>query len=308
MHSTIDRVHCPSGHRSDGRRHAGRRFDRRLCALVLGTALLAGCGGGGAGGGTASPPTSASSGPPSTPPPVGTPRSLVVSIDVLALVSDSVAQQYADPDLRVTHFFDVANDVLAAGGIDLEFNIVGIRHVAYADSADAPTALDDLTFGRDPALAAAVAERDALHADLVVLIRPYANDGYCGYAWTGGLGTNGDFSDPAQADFGFSVVSSDCSDYELLHEFGHNLGLVHSRSEVPAGGSLSYGAGFGRDNDFVTIMAMPAAFNAVRLPVMSDPSRSCNGHPCGVDYLDPNNGADSARALGITMTQVAAYR
>jgi len=283
----------------------GARRDVRGVALAA-LIVIHGCGGG-AGGGT-STPTSASNGPPPpNPPPVGTPA-VKVGIDVLALVADSVADQYADPDLRVTHLFDVTNDVLAAGGIELEFNVVGIRHVAYSDAPDAPTALDDLTFGRDPALADAAAQRDALHADLVVLIRPYANDGYCGYAWTAGTGTNGDLSDPAEADFGYAVAASDCTDYVLLHEFGHNLGLVHSRREAPAGGSLSYGAGYGRDNDFVTIMATPTAFNAVQLPVFSDPTRSCDGHPCGVDFLDPVNGADSARAIGITMGQVAAYR
>jgi len=289
-------------------RTTGHARHRDVCGVALASLIaLSGCGGG-AGGGGSSTPTSASSGPPSNPPPVSTPASVTVGIDVLALVADSVGNEYADPDLRVTHLFDVANDVLAAGGIELEFNVVGIRHVAYSDAPDAPTALDDLTFGRDPALADAAAERDALHADLVVLVRPYANDGYCGYAWTGGAGTNGDLSDPAEADFGYAVAASDCSDYVLLHEFGHNLGLVHSRREVPAGGSLSYGAGYGRDNDFVTIMATPTVFDAVQLPVFSDPTRACHGHPCGVDHLDPVDGADSARAIGITMGQVAAYR
>jgi hypothetical protein len=67
-------------------------------------------------------------------------------------------------------------------------------------------------------------------------------------------------------------------------------------------------AGDGRDNDFVTIMATPTVFNGVQLPVFSDPTRACDGHACGVDRLDPTNGADSARAIAITMSQVAAYR
>jgi hypothetical protein len=280
------------------------RRRRDAWRIALGALIaLSGCGGG-AGAGSSTPTNTANGPPPSTPPPAAA----TVGIDVLALVADSVAGEYADPDLRVTHLFDVANDALTAGGIKLEFNLVAIRHVAYSDAPDAPTALDDLTFGRDPALADAAAERDALHADLVVLVRPYANDGYCGYAWTGGVGTNGDLSDPTEASFGYAVAASDCSDYVLLHEFGHNLGLVHSRREAPAGGSLSYGAGYGRDNDFVTIMATPAVFNAVQLPLFSDPTRNCHGHPCGVDAVDPVNGADAARAIGVTMGQVAAYR
>src|SRR5262245_25105236 len=131
------------------------------CAVALWLTAISACGGG-AGGGTPSPPAGASNDPPaSVPPPTATPTSVRVDIDVLALVADSVAAQYADPELRVRHLFDVANDVLRAGSIDLAFNLVGIERVAYADAADAPTALDDLTFGRDPALAAVAAEREA---------------------------------------------------------------------------------------------------------------------------------------------------
>ena len=287
MSSTID--HC-------------RPADARSLALALLVCMTTACGGGGG----ATPVSQPASGPPPTP--VPTPRSVNTGIDVLALVSDSVGAQYADPTLRVDHLFDVTNDVLMTSGVDLQFNVIQIRTVAYPDGPDAPTALDDLTFGRDPALADVHALRDAVHADLVVLIRPYANDGYCGYAWTGGLGTHGDFSDPKLADYGYAVAASDCSDYVLLHEFGHNLGLVHSRREAPDGGSLSYGAGYGRDNDFVTIMASPTAFNALQLPVLSDPLRRCDGVPCGVDHSDAVNGADSARALRLTMGQVATYR
>ncbi len=292
MHSTID---------------SHRRVSRQSFVIALLVGATSACGGGG-GGETTAAPSGGPQGVPQSVPPPPPPTSARIGIDVLALVTESVTDQYADPTLRVAHLFAVANDVLADAGIELELSVTRIETVDYPDGPNASTALDDLTFGSDPSLAGVAALRDATHADLVVLIRPYANDGYCGYAWTGGLGTHGDLSDPVNADYGYAVAASDCSDYVLLHELGHNLGLVHSRREAPQGGSLSYGAGYGRDNDFVTIMASPTMFNAVQLPVLSDPQRACDGMPCGVDHTDPVNGADSARALRATMNQVATYR
>ncbi len=267
------------------------RVSRQSFAVALLAVALSACGGGGGGEAVATP--SGGPGVPQTvPPPTPSAR---VGIDVLALVSTSVGRQYTDPALRVRHLFAVANDVLESASVALEFNVVQIQTVDYPDGPDASSALDDVTFGSDPSLSGVAALRESVHADLVVLIRPYANDGYCGYAWTGGVGTDGDLSAPVNADFGYAVAASDCSDYVLIHELGHTLGLVHSRRESPDGGSLSYGAGYGRDNDFVTIMATPTLFNAVQLPVLSDPQRNCDGMPCGVDHADPRRTAPIRR-------------
>ena len=211
-----------------------RRLSQPSPAIALLVGALSACGGGGGGETTVASPSSGPGIPQSVPPPTPSTR---IGIDVLALVSASVAHQYADPALRVRHLFAVANDVLESANVDLEFNVTRIETVDYPDGPDAPTALDDLTFGTRPVRSGVAALRDTTHADLVVLIRPYANDGYCGYAWTGGLGTQGDLSAPVNADFGYAVAASDCSDYVLLHELGHNLGLVHSRRESPHGGS-----------------------------------------------------------------------
>ena len=262
--------------------------------------VLTACGGGGGSASGSGPSQNPGGGPPPVQP---------THIELLAVMTTSAAALYADPHARVQHLVDVANDILDENATEMRFDLARTVTVDYPDAADAPTALDAITSATDPAFVGVAAARDASRADLVVLLRPYVGDGYCGYAWVGGAGAGGDFAaNPAEPSYAFSVVAVNCSDYTLLHETGHNMGLVHSRRENPAGGSLPYGAGYGIDNVFVTVMASPGAFNAPQLPALSNASRDCLGHPCGISYLDPVSGAEDARALHEVRTQIAAYR
>jgi len=278
---------------------------RALLGLLLAT-LATGCGGGAGGSAGTAPVAEVSGGGNAAGPLLENPAA--TRIQVLALFSPGVETLYADPDLRIQHLFAVSNQILDDSGVALRVEPVHVERIDYGDGYDIESALDHLTFADVPALAAVPALRDEHAADLVVLFRPYANDGRCGYAWVGGYQTGGDFSHPAEDDFGYAVVAADCSDYVLLHELGHNLGLAHSRRENPEGGSLPWGTGHGMPNDFVTVMASPGEFNAVRLPRLSSPDLDCRGSPCGVARSDPEAGADAVRALARAQDQVAAYR
>lgn len=277
-----------------------------VCALSL-----SGCGGGG---GSSSGAETANAGPaqiPSNPtdptPPISDPINDVTQINLLALYTSGVADQFNDPDLRIQHLVAVANDVLSANGVSLTFSAVHVEQVAYPDSLPITQALDDLTAGSHDSFAHITSLRDSTQADLVVLFRPYANDGHCGYAWIGGFQSNGDLSGVAASEFGYSVVASNCSDYTLLHELGHNMGLAHSRRLAPQGGTYEYSVGYGVDNDFVTIMASPEEYNAAQLPRLSSPLLDCNGQPCGVVHTAAD-GADALRSLNSVKDQVAAFR
>ncbi len=291
----------------------------RWITAVFFCLTLAACGGGGGGGGGGNnePPASAppqqpvapATNPPRPEPPPETEADTdVTEITLLALYTSGVEAQFVDPDLRIQHLVSVANDVLSQSGVALRFVLDHVEWVDYPDQHPVTQALDDLTFGTHASVAHVAALRDQTAADLVVLVRPYANDGYCGYAWIGGYQTDGDFSNQAEADFGYSVAAGNCSDYTLLHELGHNLGLAHSRREDPAGGTFGYALGYGMDSSFTTVMASPDEFGAPQLPRLSSPLLDCNGEPCGVDHANADSGADAVRTLNITKTQVAAYR
>ena len=229
-------------------------------------------------------------------------------IRVLSLYASSLEHRFNDVALRVQHLFNVANQVLTTSGVDAELELAGLHAVAYPGATSTPAALDDLTDVAHPAFADVRALRERHRADLVTLFIPYLNDGYCGYAWIGGFQTGGDLSNALESNFGYSVVAADCTDYSLIHEIGHNLGLAHSRTEAPEGGTTPWAAGHGVPQSFVTVMATEAAFGAVRLPLFSSPRLDCAGQPCGVAHSNPDSGADAVRALTITAPQVAAYR
>lgn len=290
-----------------------RRISARLILLSL-TMLVAACGGGGGGSSAAPAQTAttpnASDGPnadDNSNPAPQLPPAAAVEVKLLALYTAGVAAQYSDPVLRIQHVTNVANDVVSNSGADLQFTLAASQQIDYPDGLTMEQALEDLTHNQHAAFTQVSSLRDSYQADVVVLLRPYANDGRCGLAWVGGYQQNGDFSHPAEADFAFSVVASNCSDYTLLHELGHNLGLAHSRREDPDGGTYPYAVGYGEDNAFATIMATGSEFNAPRLPLLSSPAPLCQGQPCGIAFDQPQ-GADAVQTLAVSARQVAEYR
>ncbi|MEE4360148.1 MAG: zinc-dependent metalloprotease family protein [Pseudomonadales bacterium] len=230
-------------------------------------------------------------------------------ISLLALHTTEASEHYGGaPEPRITHLVAVANDVLARSGVDASVRLLAIEARELGPVTDTPATLDRITYARDAAVADIPVRRDALGADAVVLFGTYAGDGYCGAAWLGGRDVPARLS-TTDAAHAYAYVALDCGSYTLIHELGHLLGLVHSRSETPDGGTVPYAAGHGVAGRFVTVMAEPGAYDAPRLPYLSNPTlRACFGEPCGVDLEDPIAAAHAARAAAETAPQLAAFR
>jgi len=229
-------------------------------------------------------------------------------IDVLVYYTGDAADHYdGTPDVRIRHLVAVANDVFERSGLDARLQLAGIEATDYAGAERAPVALQDITYGQDPAFADVAAERAAAGADVVVLMGTYLYDGYCGVAWQGGTEEPGRLSEADRA-HAYAYVAIDCSVYTLVHELGHLLGLAHSRLETPDSGTRPWAVGHGIAGEFTTIMATPGAFNAPRLPYFSSPElKTCLGHACGVADDDPEQGAHAVKALREMLPQLAAY-
>jgi len=232
-----------------------------------------------------------------------------VVIDVMALYTQGASDLYAGAaETKINQLVSVANQVYRDSGVGITLRPVHHALVEYNDVDDMDTALNHLIDKTDLAFAEVDALRQTYGADLVMLFRPSVSQetSRCGLAPVGGIDSQGDFS--AARESGYSHIAIDCPvDLVVAHELGHNMGLTHSYIEDGRGGTFSFSTGYGIDSQFVTVMALPAAFNTqTRVARFSSPLLDCLGFVCGVDG-NGEFGADAARSLDLVKYQIAAY-
>jgi len=230
------------------------------------------------------------------------------TIDVLILHTPSVPDAVGDVAGKFKHLESVSNQIFDDSQLDLNVRIVGIEEIQYSETGDSAIALQDMTYQRN-GFEQVDQLREKTGADAVIFARPYHSSHLgCGIAWTNGKQRTNDISNYSQ--YAYSVIDvTQCGDYIMAHELGHNLGLSHSRIQSGVGGTSHYALGHGEYGKFVTTMAYASAFGyAPKAYRFSSPNLDCFGYECGVVQTDTENGADAAYVLSITGQQMAQYK
>ncbi|MFV3289657.1 M12 family metallo-peptidase [Pseudomonas sp. NY11955] len=216
------------------------------------------------------------------------------TIRVLVFASKNAAQAHEDIEALAQLAIEESNQTFNLSAIGLSFELAGFEPLDYVQSG-AGNSLELLRLWRadDGYMDEVHLQRDALAADVVVLLVDTTNPDSCGVA--AGI----------TEEQAFAVVNIACigvSRYTFPHEIGHIIGAAHDGGD----GLFTYGHGYAHEPAagprLYTVMAAGRP-GMVRLPYWSDPQREVDGIRLG-----DKDTADNRRLLEERKGIVAGFR
>lgn len=187
------------------------------------------------------------------------------------------------------------NNAYANSGITPRLRLVGAELTTYTESGSLSTDLGAFSSTNDGKMDEVHARRNALGADMMVLIVGNTAGGACGVGYV--MTTlSSSFASSA-----FSVTAYPCisPNYTFAHELGHNMGSAHA-PEDGAGQPSLYAYSFGYKNPsnlFRTVMAYDCTSGCPRVLHFSNPSVNYSGAPTGVADQHDNERSINNAAL-----------
>ncbi len=227
------------------------------------------------------------------------------TFDVLVMYTANARTVAGGTDLavqtRIALGVSETNAAYANSGITPRLRLVGAELTNYTESGDLSVDLDRFRNTADGQMDEVHLRRDALGADLAVLVVGATAGGACG------VGYVMEALSGAFAPWAFSVTAYPCisPNYTFAHELGHNMGSAHAPEDGAGQPSLfPYSFGYKEPTQlFRTVMAYDCTGGCPRILYFSNPNVNFSGVPTGTT-LQHNN----ARSIGEAASTIANWR
>jgi hypothetical protein len=221
------------------------------------------------------------------------------TIDVLVAYTSSAQTAAGDLASLATLAVTETNDSFTNSNVWARLRLAGTMAVTYGESGRTfAEMVNHLAGTSDGFMDGVHAQRDSLHADIVVLI--VNNGAYCGRAYDIGVAAAG----------AFAVVYWDCATgyYSFGHEIAHLVGARHDRTNDSSTTPCAFGHGFRRSaspGGWRTIMGYRCTDGTCepRLQYWSSPLSTWGGVAMGTSEHEDNHRVWNERAA-----TVAAFR